>query len=218
MADLSLENRQELVEEFFEVATQAYTPAWFEPGVRYTLRTNAEISVWDSTFTSNELGYRAGAVQKRPDTFRVVFVGDSWTYGMGVDAEDSFPYQFQRLANEVYDGHGEIEAWSLALPGYNTMTEVNALEIFLNRLEPDAVVFVQQAMTLILLQLFSQMVRQNGPWDRTLTSSVVTIRLSTNSVSSTRPVTLRDGGKHFRKSGKPKTTSRPWTFRWCCSS
>lgn len=138
--DLSGEDRQRLVEEFFEVSTRAYTPAWFEPGIRYTLRQNSEISVYGSVFRSNALGYRSGPVEKAPGVFRVVFVGDSWTYGMGVDAEESFPFQFERLANQALAGLTTVEAWSLALPAYNTMNEVTALEVFLDRLDPDAVV------------------------------------------------------------------------------
>lgn len=141
LEEISTSDRQRLVEDFFEVSTRAYTPAWFEPAVRYTLRTDSAISVFDSDFPSNELGYRTGPVEKAPGIFRVVFVGDSWTYGMGVDEVDSFPAQFAKAINEVLGGNPEVEAWNLALPAYNTFTEAAALEVFLERLQPDAVVF-----------------------------------------------------------------------------
>ncbi len=144
LPDLSVEDRHRLVEEFFAVSTKAYTPAWFEPAVGYTLRSNAAIKAWGSKFTSNELGYRTGPVAKAEGTFRVVFVGDSWTYGMGADEEVSFPRQFQRLAGELVPGK-HVEAWTLALPGYNTFNEVAALEVFLDRLQPDAVVLCPTA-------------------------------------------------------------------------
>jgi hypothetical protein len=70
---------------------------------------------------------------------RVVFVGDSWTFGLGVSEAEAFPRQTESLARR--HGAGEVEAWSLALPGYNLLNEVTALETFADLLQPDAVVF-----------------------------------------------------------------------------
>ena len=139
--DLLQEDRQRLIESFLQTAGRAYTPAWFEPELAYTLHRNQELSVWDDTFTSNELGFRAPAPAKASDVFRVLFVGDSWAYGMGGSQQEAFPAQLEKLANEMLpEGHDRVEAWTLGLPGYNTFNQTSGLEIFLDRLQPDAVV------------------------------------------------------------------------------
>jgi peptidoglycan/xylan/chitin deacetylase (PgdA/CDA1 family) len=52
---------------------------------------------------------------------------------MGVDGPQAFPARFAELAG--------VEAFTLALPGYNLANQLAALEFFRDRLEPDAVVF-----------------------------------------------------------------------------
>ncbi len=139
--DLLQEDRQRLIESFLETTGRSYTPAWYEPELAYTLHENQELTAWADTFQSNELGFRAPAVAKKDGVFRILFVGDSWTYGMGVSEQEAFPAQLAKLANEMLpEGRDRVEAWSLALPGYNTFNQLSGLEIFFDRLEPDAVV------------------------------------------------------------------------------
>lgn len=68
----------------------------------------------------------------------MVFVGDSWTFGLGVSQAEAFPRQLEGLARR--HGAHNVEAWSLALPGYNLLNQVAALETFADLLQPDAVV------------------------------------------------------------------------------
>ncbi len=140
LEDLSPEERQLLVKEIVELAPGIHRRAWFEPAIGYTLRPGAEIDAWGDRFTSNELGYRSPPAAKAPGTFRVVFVGDSWTYGMGIRGEESFPRVVARLANRHGGQERPVEAWTLALPGYNAWNYTAALGYFFERLEPDAVV------------------------------------------------------------------------------
>lgn len=140
LSDLSPGERLTLVEELVERNPGVHRPAWFEPAIGYTLRPSAELDAWGDAFRSNELGYRAAPTAKPPGTFRIVFVGDSWTYGMGVREEDSYPRVVERLANRHAGLEGPVEAWNLALPGYNTFNFLAALWYFFERLEPDAVV------------------------------------------------------------------------------
>ncbi len=139
-ADLSPEERQALVQEMVETSPGVHRWAYFEPRIGYTMRPEAEVTAYEDTFTTNALGYRTGEPAKAPGTFRVVFVGDSWTYGMGVREAESYPRVVERLANR-YAGVGQpIESWTLALPGYSALNYLSALAFFLERLEPDAVV------------------------------------------------------------------------------
>ncbi len=144
-ADLGLESldpeqRQELTRELMASSPGEFLWTWFEPRIGYTLKRSVEIDAWGDSFLSNELGYRTGQAPKTPGVFRVVFVGDSWTYGLGVRAAESFPEVFARLANEHGGLEAPVEAWTLALPGYNLLNSLAALEYFFERLQPDAVV------------------------------------------------------------------------------
>jgi len=140
LSELSPEQRQILVERMMTRGTGVFERAFFEPMIGYTLRRNQEIHAWNDTFTSNQLGYRSGPPHKRQGVFRVLFVGDSWTYGMGVSEVQSFPKVFERLANAAHLMDKEVESWTLALPGYNTLNELAALWFFFDVLQPDAVV------------------------------------------------------------------------------
>ena len=122
------------------VSPGVFSSAWFEPGIGYTLRPSSEITAWNDTFVSNRIGFRAGTPDKAPDVFRIVFVGDSWAYGMGVKEQEAFPRVVERLANQHAAMSRRVECWNLSLPGYNALTETRALEYFLPILKPDAVV------------------------------------------------------------------------------
>ena len=136
---LSAERRQRLVQHLIMQSPGIYKQAWFEPAVGYVMR-KGTVEAWGDRFEPNELGYRAHPVAKAPGTYRVVFVGDSWTYGMGVSEEQTFARRFEELANGAGHVDGRVEAWVLALPGYNAINELAALDFFFDRLQPDAVV------------------------------------------------------------------------------
>ena len=142
LESLGPEARQVLMEEMLATSPGAFAPALFEPAVGYTLRRRGTIEAWGDSFAANEIGYRTGPLPGRRKAgtgpFRVVFLGDSWTFGMGVRAEQSFPARFAELASRV--GNRPVEAFNLGLPGYNTLNEIAALEFFYDRLGPDAVV------------------------------------------------------------------------------
>lgn len=137
---LGPEDRQALVEEIMSGRNAALVPAWFYPRIAYTLRYADTLSAFGDTFTTNDLGYRTGPVEKDANTFRIVFVGDSWTFGYGVREDESFAAQLEELANLHAGSEQPIESWVLALGGYNLMNELAAFRFFFDRLEPDAVV------------------------------------------------------------------------------
>ncbi|HEX5760158.1 MAG TPA: SGNH/GDSL hydrolase family protein [Thermoanaerobaculia bacterium] len=136
---IGAEQRQVLLADLLRQSPGAFVPAWFHPPVGYTLKPGRRIRAWGDDFVANELGYRTWPPQKRAGTFRVVFAGDSWTFGLGVRREESFPHQFELLAHRAVAGR-RVEAWNLGLPGYNTLNELAALEFFFERLRPDLVV------------------------------------------------------------------------------
>jgi hypothetical protein len=137
---LSPNEVQHLVQQYFTKAPGVLLRTWFCPDIGSIFAPNTKISLWNDTFTSNEIGMRTHSVEKPADVFRVVFDGDSWAYGMGVTLDKSFPAQFEALANKYSGSAKKIQAWTLALPGWNTENEMSALEAFWDRIRPDAVV------------------------------------------------------------------------------
>ena len=137
----SLDARESLLEDLLHRSPGILVPTLFEPDIGYTLQPHTELEAWDDTFTSNHLGYRTRTQRKQEGVFRVLFVGDSWTYGMGVREQETFAVQVEELARELVPRPPTVQAWILALPGYNTLSEVAALDTYFDRLQPDAVVF-----------------------------------------------------------------------------
>jgi lysophospholipase L1-like esterase len=91
----------------------------------------------------NDLGYRGANFrrQKRADVYRVVLLGDSFTFGEGT----SEPWIYPTLLREALDARGiegrQVEVVNLGIPG-NDLTESRlTYQRFGRRLQPDLVVF-----------------------------------------------------------------------------
>lgn len=76
----------------------------------------------------NSLGYRdlERALAKPPGTTRIVALGDSFTWGAGVDFDDAYPQRLERALSRRRGG--PVEVINLALPGFNTADELAVLE------------------------------------------------------------------------------------------
>ena len=82
---------------------------------------------------------REYALAKRPETFRVLVLGDSVTFGHGSVYEHTYPYLLeQRLKGWRPDIDWQV--WNAAVPGYNTSQELAQLLEVGERYAPDLVV------------------------------------------------------------------------------
>jgi hypothetical protein len=142
LEDLQPSQRQRLAESMMKASPGVFEPAWFEPRIGYTLRRSAELSIWNDSFTSNEIGYRTGPLAKRNGVFRIVVLGDSWTYGMGVRQVECFPEVLAELVNREGSSDRPVEVRTVALPGYNLFNSTAAFELWESELDADAVVVV----------------------------------------------------------------------------
>ncbi len=97
---LSVAERHELLEEALERSPGIYEATWYQPGISYTLERDTVLEAWGDRFRSNELGFRTRPARKNAGTFRILFVGDSWTYGMGIREQETFPRVLEALAGE----------------------------------------------------------------------------------------------------------------------
>ena len=111
-----------------------------DPEVRYVLSPNQKGWVDDGFVTTNSRGFRGGEVDipKPPERLRIVALGDSVTFGWGVNDADTFcqqlEQQFRARRPDV-----DVDVVNLAVPGYATRQEVALLQRNLAALQPDVV-------------------------------------------------------------------------------
>ena len=94
---------------------------------------------------TNEHGFRGPPFEwEKPagiELFRIVFLGDSCTYGFGLEEPQSLPRRVETLLRKNWgDSAPKIEAVNLAVPGYTSFQGVRQARRHLARLSPDVVV------------------------------------------------------------------------------
>ncbi len=117
-----------------------------DPVLVYEPRPGASSSrerVWDReqtvTYTINHLGLRDRndlGPEKPAGTRRVLFLGDSVTFGLEVDLEETLVKQVERLLADS----GPVQCLNLGVSGYSPLQEVTLLERKGLGLDPDLVV------------------------------------------------------------------------------
>lgn len=92
----------------------------------------------------NELGMRDRPVapQKEPGEFRILMIGDSVMFSVGVEYEDSIPYLTERLTNEHAPPGRHYRTLNMGVPSYNTEQELIQLDQLGLSLLPDAAVML----------------------------------------------------------------------------
>ncbi|OLE80609.1 MAG: hypothetical protein AUF76_14465 [Acidobacteria bacterium 13_1_20CM_2_65_9] len=82
---------------------------------------------------------REYALEKLPNTFRILVLGDSVTFGHGSLYAHTYPYLLeQRL--KAWRPDVDWQVWNAAVPGYNTSQELAQLVEVGDRFKPDLVV------------------------------------------------------------------------------
>ncbi len=115
-----------------------------QPDTHRVNRVSEEPDAWEWTFTTDSAGRRVvieddAAVPRAEGGPRVVALGDSYTFGWGVDDEHTYPAQLERLLRD-HDGLAEVNVINAGTPGFNTMQEASYLTSRWDELRPDVVV------------------------------------------------------------------------------
>jgi lysophospholipase L1-like esterase len=124
-----------------------FTPAWSEnarvsllrrflPGVPQSFRANP---VWDVALNSEGFRGEEFPNAKSAGTFRIVCLGDSWTFGANVGTEQTYPRQLQRLLEQQFPG-ARFEVLNLGVLGYSSFQGLELWKRRAEALEPDLVV------------------------------------------------------------------------------
>jgi lysophospholipase L1-like esterase len=98
------------------------------PRIVYELIPNLTGRFVGAPLQTNAQGFRGPElpVQKPLGTFRIVGIGDSVMFGQGVDDQDGFLRQLERILRAKLPGRN-VEVINTAVPGYNTAMAVATL-------------------------------------------------------------------------------------------
>ncbi|MBA4423066.1 MAG: hypothetical protein C0390_08180 [Syntrophus sp. (in: bacteria)] len=114
---------------FFHLTHQANPPYLMAPNTSHHFW-------WNASFQTNATGF-LGDDLSEPGRLNLLFIGDSVTFGLGVQQNETYPEQLRRLIPNT-------RISIMAAPGYNTEHELEVLRRALNKKEfvPD-IVFLQ---------------------------------------------------------------------------
>ena len=110
------------------------------PRIVYELRPRLDVRFAGGHLTTSDAGFRGRDVlsPKPPGEFRIVGVGDSYMFGQGVSDEETYLARLSELSKDAVRGRS-VETVNLAVPGFNTVMEVDLLRHRIAPLEPDLI-------------------------------------------------------------------------------
>lgn len=113
-----------------------------EPLVIYELKREKRLKA-GAVYRTNNIGARGGPVEipKPEGVFRILFAGDSITFGWGVAEEDTFVARVERALNAASNAK-HVECVNLSAMGYNTVQEAALVRTRGLSAEPDMVCIV----------------------------------------------------------------------------
>ncbi len=95
--------------------------------------------VWEISL--NSTGFRDGEFPrtKQSSTYRIICLGDSWTFGANVGQQDAYPQRLQALLRQGFP-KADFEVFNLGVLGYSSYQGLELLKKNINELVPDLVV------------------------------------------------------------------------------
>ncbi len=115
-----------------------------EEPIGYRLKPGVEGTFHGASVRVNTLGLRGPEIAERPaeGEFRILVLGDSVVFGIGVNAEDSIPGQLEAVANRSQAGARRYVAVNMGVPSYNTEQELLQFSDVGLRLRPSLVILM----------------------------------------------------------------------------
>ncbi|MGE4159322.1 MAG: SGNH/GDSL hydrolase family protein [Planctomycetota bacterium] len=109
--------------------------------IDYDYIANREFLIDGKRTRINSWGYRGAEPPEGPVDLRVVFAGDSFCFGGGVEEGETLPDNFKRAWEQAHPGK-VVDACNLGVGGYSFYASVEAVTDRGFALNPDAVVLV----------------------------------------------------------------------------
>ena len=109
-----------------------------DPRIVYELRPRLDVRFAGGRLTTSDTGFRGRDVSspKPEGVYRIVGIGDSYMFGQGVSDDETYLARLADPGSGLLSGR-RVETVNLAVPGFNTVMEVELLRERIDRLEPD---------------------------------------------------------------------------------
>jgi lysophospholipase L1-like esterase len=99
----------------------------------------AGAALWEISLNSDGFRDQEFPKEKPSSAFRIVCLGDSWTFGANVSLEDSYPRQLHRLLQREFPG-AYFEVLNLGVLGYSSFQGLELLKKRALGLDPDLMI------------------------------------------------------------------------------
>ena len=128
-----------LVREYQGFVADPYLP--YKPRPLSTLAGRSASDEFDFEYSHNSLGFRdvEHAPAKSDGVFRILALGDSFTYGVGAPFEQTYLSVLEKMLNVRGGEHPTVEIIKAGIPNYFPETERLVLEHYGLRFAPDLV-------------------------------------------------------------------------------
>ena len=104
----------------------------------YELIPGSQAKIQGKEFVTNAFGFRDKKYRRRKvNKLRIIFVGDSVTYGWRVDLEGTYHKQIERL---LKDRGYDVDVMGMGIPGYNTIQEYHLIKETVLDFKPDMII------------------------------------------------------------------------------
>ncbi len=119
---------------------------YFELKPDISIKDNPEWLSYEAVYTHNSdglndtLNYK---IDKPKETFRIVALGDSFTYGHYVDTEDSWPEKLEVYLNESFKSKQKYEVLNLGVHGFDFLYIVKRFREVGAKYKPDLVLWFE---------------------------------------------------------------------------
>ena len=135
---------------FFKAINSAYTPFdvktgeglyYTHPYTAYDMKPGYGIP---GEVTINSYGFRGKEfdITKAPGTFRIVALGGSTTYGIGLEEDGTYPYHLEKVLQERL-GTDKVEVINAGLVSATTAESLSRFLLKVVPLDPDMVIFYE---------------------------------------------------------------------------
>lgn len=108
----------------------------------YTLKPNLDVKFQDVNVKTNSFGFRGPEISKikAENTYRIIFLGDSFAFGWGVDEDKTFVRVMEKELNTSNKFGKKVEVLNFGVPGYSTFQEYELFKEQALQFNPDAVI------------------------------------------------------------------------------
>ena len=139
LADLMVRTFDPIGVSYYEESRRYHLAKVPDAQLYFRHEANLDTSYQGVRVKTNSIGFRDDEISdKRTGEFRILFLGDSVTFGWGVEAQDTFSERTGRLLQA--DSSLLITAINSGVGGYNTTNEAAVLTRHGDVLQPDLVV------------------------------------------------------------------------------